>query len=365
MYEEMGNVFNVYMLWNSNIFTVEPEHIKAVLATDFANFEKGPVFEATMRSVLGTGVFNSDGERWKFHRAMTRPFFVRDKIAHFEIYDAHARAAIGKMRARTREGGALDVQDVVGRFTLDAASDFLFGQCVRSLDGALPRAHEAPDARVPSAGEAFARAFSAAQDVISYRNMVGPVWRLLEVRGDRTAEAMRVVSAFIDPIVREAIRKRQQQQPHAEQKDEVADEDTLLDYLVRQTSGAPSLFVALTHRGRRHTDMTILKDETLNIMIAGRDTTASAITCALYALATHPRVLARLRAEVLARVGPARAPTYADVRDMRFLRAVINEVLRLWPPVPFDVRTSVGEALLPAPKADEDGRPYYLPPGTA
>jgi cytochrome P450 len=111
--------------------------------------------------------------------------------------------------------------------------------------------------------------------------------------------------------------------------------------------------------------MTILKDETLNIMIAGRDTTTSVLTCALYALATHPRVLARLRAEVLARVGPARAPTPDDVRAMHFLRAVVNEVLRLWPPVPFNERTSVGEVLLSAPKGDVDRRPYYVPPGTA
>jgi hypothetical protein len=243
MYEEMGSLFNAYILWDSDIFTVEPEHIKAVLATDFTNFEKGPVFQAKMRSVLGTGVFNSDGELWKFHRAMTRPFFARDKIAHFDVFDTHARIAIDKMKVRAREGGALDMQDAVGRFALDAASEFLLGQCVRSLDAALPCAHnEAPGThREPGAGEGFARAFSVAMDVLVHRLVLGPVWRLLELRGDRTAEVMGVLNAFIDPIVREAIRKQHAEGAlHAEQKGEVADEDTLLDYLVRQTSGAPS-----------------------------------------------------------------------------------------------------------------------------
>ena len=77
----------------------------------------------------------------------------------------------------------------------------------------------------------------------------------------------------------------------------------------------------------------MIKDETLNILLAGRDTTSCTLTFAVYALASHPSVLARLRAEVLATVGPARRPSYADVREMKYMRAFINEVLRLYPPV--------------------------------
>ena len=84
-------------------------------------------------------------------------------------------------------------------------------------------------------------------------------------------------------------------------------------------------------------DHKVIKDETLNILLAGRDTTSCTLTFAVYALAQHPRVLARLRAEVRATVGPARRPTYDDVREMKFMRAFINEVLRLYPLV--QVRT--------------------------
>ena len=80
-------------------------------------------------------------------------------------------------------------------------------------------------------------------------------------------------------------------------------------------------------------DHKVIKDETLNILLAGRDTTSCTLTFAVYALAQHPRVLARLRAEVRATVGPARRPTYDDVREMKYMRAFINEVLRLYPPV--------------------------------
>ena len=80
-------------------------------------------------------------------------------------------------------------------------------------------------------------------------------------------------------------------------------------------------------------DPDIIRDETLNILLAGRDTTACTLTFAVYRLAEHPDVMQRLRAEVLSMVGRTRRPTYEDIRNMKFLRAVINETLRLHPPV--------------------------------
>ena len=61
--------------------------------------------------------------------------------------------------------------------------------------------------------------------------------------------------------------------------------------------------------------------------------TAATLTFAVYLLSTHPEVFARLRTEVLEKVGPSQRPSYDNIRDMKFLRAVINETLRLFPPV--------------------------------
>lgn len=91
-------------------------------------------------------------------------------------------------------------------------------------------------------------------------------------------------------------------------------------------------------------DKVILKDEILNIMIAGRDTvsslpryicvvgynnrtplqTATTLTFATYLLAMHPEAVVRLRNEILEKVGPSRCPTYDDIREMKYLRAFIN-----------------------------------------
>ena len=87
------------------------------------------------------------------------------------------------------------------------------------------------------------------------------------------------------------------------------------------------------HHASLCTDHKVIKDETLNILLAGRDTTACTLTFSVFALAEHPAVLERLRKEVLDVVGPTHRPTYEHIREMKYMRAFINEVLRLYPPV--------------------------------
>jgi len=100
----------------------------------------------------------------------------------------------------------------------------------------------------------------------------------------------------------------------------------------------------------------------LNILIAGRDTTASTLTFVVFLLSLHPEVFDRLRTEVLEVVGPMEQPTYESIRNMKYLRAVLNETLRLYPPVPINSRASIKPTILP--EGGKDGKPVYVPPGT-
>lgn len=61
--------------------------------------------------------------------------------------------------------------------------------------------------------------------------------------------------------------------------------------------------------------------------------TASTLTFAIYMLSDHPDMLTRLRSDILEMVGQHGRPTYEDIKEMKFLRAVINETLRLFPAV--------------------------------
>lgn len=82
-------------------------------------------------------------------------------------------------------------------------------------------------------------------------------------------------------------------------------------------------------------DRKVLRDQLVAVLLAGRDTTACTLSWAIYELARHPECVKRLRAEILSVVGPDRAPTYDDLKSMKYLQNVMNETLRLYPVVPF------------------------------
>ncbi|KAI9001370.1 cytochrome P450 monooxygenase pc-3 [Trametes punicea] len=349
--EMCGPLYSYTIFWHMSYATTDPNVVKTVLATDFQNYEKGEMFHAYTDSLFGTGVFNADGDLWKFHRSMSRPFFSKERISHFELFDRHAEIALNKMKERVRSDVAFDFQDVISRFTLDSATEFLFGSCVHSLASPLPLPHGLspyPSEDVKSPSERFAHAFNMVQRIVAERPRLGWLWPLKEIFKTSTDEYMQVVDAFIEPILQEALRKKEERLRHQKAGDEKEsqDDETLLDQLVKQTS-----------------DRTILHDETLNILLAGRDTTAAALTFGVYLLSQHPAVLKRLREEIIERVGLVRRPTYDDIRDMKYLRAFLNETLRLYPPVPFNIRCSINEGLLPNP--DPQGLPIYIAPKTA
>jgi len=237
-------------------------------------------------------------------------------------------------------GTAIDYQDMAARFTLDSAAEFLFGISIDSISSPmhLPANHGISPVSANPVKD-FAKAFADTQMHVSFRSRVGPIWPLLEFSRDRTADDMKVLYAFVDPIVEKALQnKRTRSAVAADEK-----EDTLLTHLVEQTD-----------------DATIIRSELLNILIASRDTTAATLTFVTYALAMYPDVLRKLRQEILDIVGAQRRPTFDDVRQMKYLRAVLNETLRLFPPVPFDVREAVNATTLSTP----NGPKYYIPGGT-
>ncbi|KAG9121911.1 hypothetical protein FRC07_001943, partial [Ceratobasidium sp. 392] len=342
--EKYGNTFNVGLFGASQLFTIEPENIKAILSTEFANFEKGPEFRNMMFSVLGTGVFNSDGEMWKFHRTMSRPYFTRDRISHFDLFARHSDSAITKLLSRLSEPSnpPIDFQDIVARFTLDTGTEFLFGKDVHSLAAPLPYPHAPP--RDSSAS--FAAAFGRAQESLMTRLFLFALWPFVEMFWDRTGEDMSVIDKYVRPILREKLKERGKMGGKSRVEGgevELEDgSDTLLDHLIQFTS-----------------DETVIKDEIVNILVAGRDTTAATLTFAVYLLATHPKVLAKLRAEILARLGSTKYPTSDDFREMKYPRAVINETLRLFPAVPFNERTAVNSTVFKS-----GSKTFYIPKGS-
>ncbi|KAF8918972.1 cytochrome P450 [Mucidula mucida] len=339
---QYGNTYELnFFGGEKRVVTLEPDHIKAVLATQFKEFEKSPITLTQWSDLLGTGVFNANGDMWKFHRNMTRPFFNKDRISDFDNFERHTISSIALIKARLQEGHPVDFQDVVSRFTLDSATEYLFGKDVESLSAGLPYP---PSSNIPNPihfenhpSNVFVRAFLEGQELIAKRTRYGQTWRLMEFWKNKVTPQRQIVDEFVTPMMKDAFKRKAAGQL---EKDSAAGD--LLSSLVVGTD-----------------DEKAIQDELINILVAGRDTTASLLTFGIYALSRNSEILSKLREEIASVVG-RRAPTYDDIRNMKYLRAFLNETLRLYPPVPFDARSASVDTTLP----HKGGKPFYVAKNT-
>lgn len=136
---------------------------------------------------------------------------------------------------------------MISRFTLDSATEFLFGKDVCSLSAGLVYPPDSPLATNIAfqnhPANQFAHAFLEAQSATSYRGRFGRPWRLFEFWSDRVKKHMHVCHEFIDPILKEALSKKKASKeagliPEKSAKErEVLEGETLLDHLVNYTEG--------------------------------------------------------------------------------------------------------------------------------
>ncbi|KAF8317439.1 cytochrome P450 [Clavulina sp. PMI_390] len=378
-----GKTIMIRVMGDRKILTKEPQHIKQMLAGNFNNvgsleelwpfdfsshmlwlfsqYVKGDeLFGEATRPVLGVGVFNSDGAMWKFHRNLARPFFTRDRISDFDIFDKHAEKVIEIMKSSFSSGNPLDIQDLYSRFALDSATEFLFGECVHSIyepmllpGGVQPTSsHSSSANHARPSSSTFVKALRVAQEHIAIRILMGRIWPLSEMFRDKSDDYTIHIKAYLEPIMEKALLKKAQLLKEraddgmgtvSSEKDDIKEGMTLLEHLVLQTD-----------------DRNVIRDSLMNMLVAGRDSMTTLMTFATYFLSQHPDVLAKLRKEILDNIGPMKRPTSESIRELKYLRAVLNETLRLFPPVPFNYRETVEADVW----TDNDGTRWFIPPGT-
>jgi hypothetical protein len=150
---------------------------------------------------------------------------------------------------------------------MDSATEFLFGTCVQSLKANIPYGHnvafpppQSSSAKAQTANK-FIEAFNESMQVIAEREYIGAIWPLFEISRDKSAAAMKIVSAFLDPIIAAAIEKKRAAEGIATEEKGDVEAETLLDELLSSTSGT-----LLRPRFRVCTeslpDPKVLKDET-------------------------------------------------------------------------------------------------------
>jgi cytochrome P450 len=353
LFDEYGcTTLNTRFFWDDQIISMDEKVFRFVAHTGFTHFEKGILWHERIDKLLGTGLFNAEGNQWRIGRQIARPFFTKERISDFHIFEQASAKTLNLIANRAAAYAPIDIQDLLQRFTLDAAACFLWGTALNTLDQPLTqpgRVVLGPKGSAPADGggewDVFTNAFETLAVLITRRGVQGDTWPLLELFHDKTEEPIQVIMDWLEPLVKEALnRKAKRREAHGDAKVSARDEDTVfLDYLADRTD-----------------DVEHIRYELITFLIASRDTTSSLLTFVIYLLSTNPDTCRRLREEVLETFGHTGTPTYGHLKKMEYLHAVLKETLRLFPSAPLIARTSQDEPLV-IPSTSTN---LYLPPKT-
>ena len=286
---EIGPTFETTVPGRTFKFTTEPENLKHILSLQFKDFSIGQDRIRVFSSLLGDGIFTTEGAAWSHSREMLRPNFVRSQVGDFAMLQQHVDYLI---QAIPRDGSTVDLSELFFKLTLDSASEFLFGESTNLL---------APEA-ASEMGADFAKVYNRALEGLMKQFAI---WKQFSLFRDRQYEKdVKALHDFVEVFVEKAF--QQAKTPEAEEKG--SERYIFLHELVKETQ-----------------DKVRIRSELLNILLAGRDTTASLLTTLFFDLSTRPEIWAKLQAEVDQLNGAA--PTYRDIKDMKYLRYVMNECM--------------------------------------
>ncbi|KAL2413621.1 Cytochrome P450 [Exophiala dermatitidis] len=347
-----------------------PDNLEYVLKNE-ASITKGDFFRERSWDLFGYGIINATGDLWRTQRKAGLKFFSGTNLDILieevlpEIYEDNTRKQLVQA---AKDGSVIDLQKIFLDLTTTVVG------------------HMAYDMEI-SASSPFSKAFDHASDRIGLR-FQNPLWRLTEFlfTGTELRASLTEVKRFGRQIVANARKRRSR----AAFESLVTDDQTLIDDSSMFGSLIDSLIEAFAKPQ-------VVADAALNFLSAGRDTTAQSLTWTFYALMRHPTSLKRLRDEIDSKFQfdinnsksqdrdpdphPASGSTNADkvggddddndkdkdnARDpstrsthdqitisslqptsLPFTVATFYESLRLYPPVPFELKQTSEPVTLP------------------
>ncbi|WP_242900824.1 cytochrome P450 [Actinomadura terrae] len=309
--EEYGDAARVRIGPKTLYIFNHPDHAKHVLADNSANYHKGIGLVQAKRA-LGDGLLTSEGELWRKQRDAIQPVFQHKRIAgQAGVVAEEAGKLVDRLRSRAG-GEPVDVVHEMTALTLGVLGRTL-------LDADL--------GGFGSAGGAFEAVQDQAMFEMVTLNMV-PTWVPLP-KQLRFRWARRYLHHVADDLV------MLERPPGG---DDVV--SRLMGSTLQESDG----------RVRRQR----MDDELITLLLAGHETTASTLSWAFHLLDRHPHVWERLHAEAVEVLGD-RPPVLEDLRRLPYTDMVIQEVMRLYPPVWILTRQ--------AQRDDEVGG-YHVPAGS-
>lgn len=319
------STFSYQNLNTTTIFTIDPKNLQAILSSQFQDFSLGTTRRANFLPFLGHGIFTEDGEAWERSRAMLRPHFSRSQISDLTLEEVHVQNIISVLPLDEFGWTAqVDLQVLFFRLTLDSATEFLWGKSVNSQSSTL-----GGNIKTSTLGGVvneiqFGKAFDACSKSLANRARMNDAYWLLD--GKEFKNNCKTTHQFVDHFVEIAMKEGLQDTSNGEKS-------TFLDSLLKQTS-----------------DRDTIRSELINILLAGRDTTAGFLGWLFHSLVRHQDVYSKLRDVILKDFGSYEHPKNFDLhklKDCQYLQYCLNETLRLFPPVPANTRQALRDTTIP------------------
>ena len=281
--------FQQFKLLNKKIIFVNtPEAVKQVMQTNYKTYVKSPGYHQ-LRHMSGMGIFTSDGEQWINQRKMYHPAFTNDAIkSYFDLITQETNEMLESWKQSINKNETINVSQSMMKVTMSVITQSMFSQ------------------KIPYDSSIW-NALTTCLEWVNNRSLRNP---FIFPPKFPTAEnrAFWKARAELDNLVYSVISGRKA----GENKDD----------LLQRFMNPPE--------GIKKFSKEELRDELLTIFIAGHETTANVMMWTFYSLLRHKEALTKAANE--AKTVSAQF-TFEDLRKLPYITNVLQEVMRLYPPV--------------------------------
>ncbi|KAL0856720.1 hypothetical protein Bca101_061874 [Brassica carinata] len=299
------------------LFTADPRNIHHILSSNFGNYPKGPEFKKIF-DILGDGIIAVDLELWEDLRKSSLDLFHHQdfqKLSETSNASKLKENLVPFLDNAADNDIIIDLQDVFKRFMFDTASVLMTGYDPMSLSIKMTEVE-------------FGEATDLGEEAILYRHFKPVIlWKLQNWFGIGHEKEMRSASVTFDRMFEKIISSRREEIRRGGRETSM---DALTCYMKVDTTKYKLL---------KPRDDKFIRDVILSLLIAGRDTTSSALTWFFWLLSMHPRVMAKIRHEI---------NTKTETEKLVYLHAALSESMRLYPPVPFNHKSPAKPDVLPS-----------------
>lgn len=313
--EQFGDVLRFRIGPVALHYLFHPDHVRRVLSDNPKNYLRGWQYRLLSR-LFGDGLVASEGPSWLRQRRLAQPAFSRQRLAGYASVMVDATAQLLSRWSADAAGKAVEIAPEMSRLALAIASRTLF------------------DRDVSRAADQVGKSFAVVRQYLEMRfnhPFTSPPSWVPTPANRRFKQAARALNEVVLALVQG---RRREGRDHGD----------LLSMLMQARD---------EETGESMTDDQ-LRSEALTFLIAGHETTATALSWTWYLLAAHPSIRQRVRAEVEAVLGE-RPAMFADVARLHVTRMVIEESMRLYPPVWAVPRYAV---------ADDEVGGFHIPRGS-